>query len=442
MIHTIIGAMSLTGTTIVLLYLILYLLAKKYFPVKWRYQVLKIALFFFLFPLGFFKYDIETFIQFLIPSMKVSVLESEIDYANTVMSNGKDTFIPVNIKIRLGIMVVIGVVALNIIAVQLFQYFKLKKMLPLWSTDISEKLNTEICTYKKKVNVKSNVRFVISDTIKVPSTLGVIQPIVFIPKAVIQEFDEIDLELIICHELLHIKHRDLLVKFIALFALTINWFNPVSYFVFYEICKMSEIYCDSKIVDKKEEEIVKRYCNLLIDIAASEKYTFRNRWTSGLVNNDMKMIKGRIMEMKNKRKRLSIVSVCMLGVFLLAGTSTVFAYEPPKQVISKDKSIDIEDMVDSKEDESLTFFTEKTIDDEMAFGDFFKDSNGTLVEVTSENESNERHVHSWRTGEIVRHIKNGKGCIVEYYEGRRCSICGHSEMFYLITSANYTVCIH
>lgn len=442
MIHTIIGAMSLAGTTIVLLYLMLYLFAKKYFPVKWRYQVLKIALFFFIFPLGFFKYDIKSFIQFLLPSVKANVLESEIDYANTVMRYGKDIFIPVNIKIRLGIMVIIGVVALSIIVVQLFQYFKIKKILPLRITDVSEKLNTEICAYKKKINVKSNVRFVISDTIKVPATLGVIQPIVFIPKAAIQEFDKIDLELIICHELLHIKHRDLLVKFVALFALTINWFNPVSYFLFYEICKISEVYCDSEIIDKKGDEIVKRYCNLLIDIAASEKYTFKNRWSSGLVNNDMKMIKGRIMEMKNKRKRLSIVSVCMLGVFLLAGTSTVFAYEPPKQVISKDERIDIEDIVEPKDDESLTFSTEETTNDEMAFGDFFKDSNGTLVEVTLENDGNERHSHSWVSGEIVRHKKNGKGCIVEYYDGRRCSICGNCEIFNLISSANYTVCIH
>ena len=46
---------SLSGSTIVVLYKLLSPVARKFFPHSWRSSVLKMALFFFLFPLPIFK---------------------------------------------------------------------------------------------------------------------------------------------------------------------------------------------------------------------------------------------------------------------------------------------------------------------------------------------------------------------------------------------------
>ena len=48
--------MSFSGSTVFLLYVISYPLAKRYFSLKWKYTILKIAVAFYLIPFSSFKY--------------------------------------------------------------------------------------------------------------------------------------------------------------------------------------------------------------------------------------------------------------------------------------------------------------------------------------------------------------------------------------------------
>ncbi len=58
MFRNLLFTMSLSGSIVMVLYLILYPLARKYFPLVWRYRVLKVAMFFYLIPIAECKYYI------------------------------------------------------------------------------------------------------------------------------------------------------------------------------------------------------------------------------------------------------------------------------------------------------------------------------------------------------------------------------------------------
>ena len=69
MFRNILFAMSLSGSVVVLLYLFFYPLAKRYFPLVWRYRVLKIAVFFYLVPVSRWKYRIFDLGRTLFPEL-------------------------------------------------------------------------------------------------------------------------------------------------------------------------------------------------------------------------------------------------------------------------------------------------------------------------------------------------------------------------------------
>lgn len=56
MFRNLLFTMSLSGSLVMVLYLILYPLARRYFPLVWRYRVLKMAIFFYLIPVEGCKY--------------------------------------------------------------------------------------------------------------------------------------------------------------------------------------------------------------------------------------------------------------------------------------------------------------------------------------------------------------------------------------------------
>jgi bla regulator protein BlaR1 len=59
--------------------------------------------------------------------------------------------------------------------------------------------------------------------IKSPMLVGLRRPMILLP---ISNVQEIDLKLVLTHELMHLKRKDLCVKMLALLAETLHWFNP------------------------------------------------------------------------------------------------------------------------------------------------------------------------------------------------------------------------
>ena len=53
--------MSVSGTVVFLLYMLLYPLSKRYVSLKWRYRILKLAMMFFLVPFPLWKYRVWGF---------------------------------------------------------------------------------------------------------------------------------------------------------------------------------------------------------------------------------------------------------------------------------------------------------------------------------------------------------------------------------------------
>ena len=447
--NSVLFMMSLSGSAVFILYILIYPIAKRFFTVKWRYNILKLSLLFFLFPFPCFKYKIKEYIT-AIPLLELTsdLSAKRYYFSNLIIHLGNDIYVSHNIKKRIVYLIFAGCVTAVILCIQLYQYFKLRRFLNRLSADNHVETPEYIIGYidnlKAALNLHTKMSLAFSPYIEIPSVIGLARPVIYMPESYLDRFSPESIRIIIMHEIIHVKHRDLLIKFLALFAIALNWFNPLCYFLFYEICNISEIYCDETVIHNKEKDFISGYGNLLINISEEEGSIMKNRFVSGMINNGGIVLKKRILEMKTKRKRtLKKMSVFVGILICTVGTSTVFAYDnAPRMEILGEGSLE---EIQLNASEWSDFNPEGTLEEleEAPFDTFFTDENGNIFEI-NDDISNEKAycTHKYVSGTQSDHMIIGKKCRIDVYNAKRCSLCGNVILKEHLHATTYNICPH
>ena len=425
--NSVLFMMSLSGSAVYILYILICPIAKRFFTVKWRYNILKLALLFFLFPFPCFKYKIKEYIT-AIPLLELTsdLSTKRYYFSNLIIHLGNDIYVSHNIKKRIVYLIFAGCVAAVILCIQFYQYFKLRKVLNRLSADNNVETPEYILGYidnlRAVLNLHTKISLIFSPYIEVPSVIGLARPVIYIPEPYLDRFSPESIKIIIMHEMIHVKNRDLLIKFLALFAIALNWFNPLCYFLFYEICNISEIYCDETVIRNKEKDFISSYGNLLINIS-EEGSIMKNRFVSGIIDNGGRILKKRILEMKAKRKRtLKKISVFVGILICTLGTSTVFAYDnAPRMEIHGEGSLEDLQLNASEWSDFNPGETFEVLED-APFDTFFTDENGNIFEIDDGISNDKAYcTHKYVSGTQSYHTTIGKGCRMDVYSAGRCT---------------------
>lgn len=116
------------------------------------------------------------------------------------------------------------------------------------------------------MGIKRAPRLYICRAVRTPMIYGLIRQRVLLPEIPLAESD---IRRVLSHELVHYKRRDIAVKFVALTANALHWFNPMAYIASKKLFAEMELSCDERVLkdaDKEERifygvamlEIVKR----------------------------------------------------------------------------------------------------------------------------------------------------------------------------------------
>lgn len=116
-------------------------------------------------------------------------------------------------------------------------------------------------------HTNKNVRIRKSDAYRSPLVIGVLKPVLLLPKA---EISQEQLEFILAHECTHIKRRDAMYKWLISIVKCVHWFNPFIYFIADRIYLDCEISCDIAVTSKMSMPEKKRYMETLLSLAAKE----------------------------------------------------------------------------------------------------------------------------------------------------------------------------
>jgi beta-lactamase regulating signal transducer with metallopeptidase domain len=88
-----------------------------------------------------------------------------------------------------------------------------------------------------------------------PMVCGLLQPVVFLPTATLQQLSPEAIRIILCHELAHIHRRDLLISFVERLVESCFFFNPAVWWMCRQIRNEREAACDAIAVQITQQPL-------------------------------------------------------------------------------------------------------------------------------------------------------------------------------------------
>lgn len=173
-----------------------------------------------------------------------------------------------------------------------------------------------------KLEISKNVTLVQSKLITVPVTIGNFKPIILLPLGLISGIPQNQLEIILAHELAHIKQADYLINILQSIIEVFFFFNPAVWWISKTIRKEREYSCDDLAIEACGNSIT--LAKALLFVKKSEQLEATIAMASIRDNNSLM---GRIKRMTNKTEKKQYGSVfaiipALLFVFIFAFASS------------------------------------------------------------------------------------------------------------------------
>ena len=130
-----------------------------------------------------------------------------------------------------------------------YQYKQLPKPLPKLKAGKLPELKIFTENWANRIGIKQKIGLILSEKVDVPQVLGHLKPIIYIPIGLINHLSTKQLELIILHELTHIKRNDYLANLFQSFLESVLFFNPFIHLISAKIRLEREKACDETILN-------------------------------------------------------------------------------------------------------------------------------------------------------------------------------------------------
>lgn len=430
--------MSLSGSIILVIYFILYPFSKRKFSIGWHRFIIIASIVYNIFPFPNFKYIMLDVISFIFPvSHQADFVTSFTQDASIYIYNGGIMFSEEQ-KIILIIGGILITISLSILMSQLGYYFYMKHIF------LKKKVDYALCKREKillnKIATHLNIKYLNkiqigkSSFISVPMVIGVWNPTIIIPTNVV--FDDEELSFILRHELCHIKNHDLFWRFLGLFIIGIHWYNPLSYLLFAQYNKVSELFCDVKVTRDFDIKAKKRYCAFLIDLSTSVESKSNILFGVGLLGykKGKSLINQRISEVMRVRKCSKVLSSIAASAILLTSSLSVFAYDSP--------NVFMENNIISADEQSGELTGITNIGYDPSLENSFIDLSGNVSPIIDEKESKACN-HEFENGTVTKHfVKSNGSCQFVYYASEYCAKCGFAKIGERVYTLDFDPCPH
>ena len=180
------------------------------------------------------------------------------------------------------------------------------------------------------LSIKKTVTLWFSNAVQTPVTFGFLNPVILFPVSLINNISIQQAELIILHELIHIKSKDYLLNWFLLAMETIYFFNPFIKIVAEKLKLEREKNCDIQVLNYQYGSIP--YAETLYKIAQNQ--TELKRFQLGVFQNNAQLFK-RIsffsLEQNLSFKKLNIYFLSLLVALFIGAVSFVMLAKKEKK---------------------------------------------------------------------------------------------------------------
>lgn len=308
-------SLTVAGSIVSVCILALRLIPVSVFPNKWLYRLGKLAILFYLFPVSLglsWLLDIAFQTTSTIPGTK--------NAASGVLAG---TFIPeqtISVTTAWFLLCVWGIGVIGFSAWQVYCYRRFLNELSRTRTPVlcHSEAAIQLPLIKEALGLKRNITLAHSTLVRSPILVGLFKPTIYLPP---ENTVKMDISMVIHHELVHLKHKDLWVKALTLGVSALHWFNPLIHMIRRDIHTWSELACDEDVVKEMSHEERRRYGETILNVMAGTK-KMPAQFCSSL-SGEGKQLKRRLMIMFNVKKMKKKHWIISMGALLLiTGVST------------------------------------------------------------------------------------------------------------------------
>jgi hypothetical protein len=140
----------------------------------------------------------------------------------------------------------------------------------------------------------NRVELWINDDLVSPFTYGFFRKKIILPGNITEQYEEYDIYLILRHESIHVKNNDSWKQLFVMITHSLNWFNPLLFFLSRCVNESIEMCCDEHAISEQNDtEMQLKYGELLITMAANQrKHTVSEQYfgTKGFTEQRIRVI--------------------------------------------------------------------------------------------------------------------------------------------------------
>lgn len=148
-----------------------------------------------------------------------------------------------------------------------------------------------------------------SRQISTPMVLGLLRPVLLLPEG--QAVDEV----VLCHELTHLKRLDLAYKALLVAACWLHWFNPLVWWMSRAASENLELCCDDDVAAGRDAAFRRKYGELLLSTAEEKP----GPTLSSRFGGSKQAMRDRLTNLFVKKKRGRLLACAALAVLILVG---------------------------------------------------------------------------------------------------------------------------
>lgn len=446
--------MSLSGTTVVCVCILLKYLMKGRIPVRLQYLLLKISILYYLIPLPFIKEWYRKIVMEITGIRYHGVMDTSGHRSYQIAHVNGSTYINNYMKMQFVAVTVWILISLFLFLIDLYDYFKKRKTLINYINNMN--VESEVRTVKRgrgyfRLTQKVTVYYVLPD--RRTMALGLLKPVILCGI----EPESREAQTVLEHEMTHIKRLDVFWKILLRLVVILHWWNPAVWFLNRNLEWACECSCDEVVLYGKTKDEMKAYMILLVNESKKNRSeeNRRVRWGMGL-EGEMTRLTERIENAMNMKKWNKAVILLIAVSVLMVNSLTVFAYpkvtdwegewtsdEQAKGFINTDLGSFIPDGADKEELQNDITYDDVNLD--ILFEKQFIDVDGNIYLLQNEVSTNAYKScnHEYESGKVSKHNKGTDGsCTVSFYSSKRCSLCGNVEIGNRLYVISFDICPH
>lgn len=148
-----------------------------------------------------------------------------------------------------------------------------------------------------------------SRQVRTPMVLGLLRPVLLLPEG--QAVDEV----VLCHELTHLKRLDLAYKALLVAACWLHWFNPLVWWMSRAASENLELCCDDDVAAGRDAAFRRKYGELLLSTAEEKP----GPTLSSRFGGSKQAMRDRLANLFVKKKRGRLLACTAVAVLILVG---------------------------------------------------------------------------------------------------------------------------